>query len=288
MDIRKLQYFTAIVDEGSITGAAKRLHMSQPPLSTQMKLLEEELGVILFDRGSRNIQLTDAGKLLYNRAHAILELSEAAVQELKDFGNGLSGTLRLGMISSAATGTVCGWMKEFAEKYPRIIFEISEGNTYELLEQLKQGRIETTLVRTPFPMEGLECRFLEREPMIAVGSGHFFADVPGDEITVEQLVGKPLIIYRRWETIITGAFHEKGMEPDIFCKNEDARTTAIWADAGLGVGILPRSAVLRSWALDVQKKVIRNEKLYTQMAVARRKDRYVSGIAKQFVEEFGR
>ena len=74
MDIRKLQYFTAIVDEGSITGAAKRLHMSQPPLSTQMKLLEEELGVILFDRGSRNIQLTDAGKLLYNRAHAILEL----------------------------------------------------------------------------------------------------------------------------------------------------------------------------------------------------------------------
>ena len=120
MDIRKLQYFTAIVDEGSITGAAKRLHMSQPPLSTQMKLLEEELGVILFDRGSRNIQLTDAGKLLYNRAHAILELSEAAVQELKDFGNGLSGTLRLGMISSAATGTVCGWMKEFAEKYPAV------------------------------------------------------------------------------------------------------------------------------------------------------------------------
>ena len=112
--------------------------------------------------------------------------------------------------------------------------------------------------------------------------------MPGDEITVEQLAGKPLIIYRRWETIITGAFHEKGMEPDIFCKNEDARTTAIWADAGLGVGILPRSAVLRSWALDVQKKVIRNEKLYTQMAVARRKDRYVSGIAKQFVEEFGR
>lgn len=92
-----------------------------------MKLLEEELGVTLFDRGSRTIRLTDAGKLLYNRAQGILELSGATVRELKDFGNGLAGTLRLGLISSAGTGEIGRRMRRIflksiprcAMKYPR-------------------------------------------------------------------------------------------------------------------------------------------------------------------------
>ena len=147
MDIRQLQYFVRIADEGSITGAARSLHMSQPPLSMQMKLLEEELGVTLFDRGSRTIRLTDAGKLLYNRAQGILELSGATVRELKDFGNGLAGTLRLGLISSAGTGEIGRRMRRFSKKYPEVRYEISEGNTYELLEMLRQGRIEVALPR---------------------------------------------------------------------------------------------------------------------------------------------
>ncbi len=286
MDIRRLQYFVAVVEAGSITGAAKKLHMSQPPLSTQMKLLEEELDVILFDRGSRNIQLTDAGRILYNRAVGILEMSEAAVQELKEFGNGVQGALRLGMISSAGTADICERIKRFAERYPKVTFEICEGNTLQLLEQLRQGRIETTLVRTPFSADGLEYRIIQEEPMMAVGAEKYFAGEPEDVIRVAQLAGKPLIIYRRWEPIIAGAFHEAGVEPNIFCKNDDARTTAIWADAGLGIALLPQTAVLRSWTPGIVKKVIKSEMLYTRMAVACRKDHYISGIARRFMEEF--
>ena len=286
MDIRQLQYFVRIADEGSITGAARSLHMSQPPLSMQMKLLEEELGVTLFDRGSRTIRLTDAGKLLYNRAQGILELSGATVRELKDFGNGLAGTLRLGLISSAGTGEIGRRMRRFSKKYPEVRYEISEGNTYELLEMLRQGRIEVALARTPFPTEGLSCVYLEAEPMMAVGEASYFDGLPEREISIGQLTGKPLIIYRRWEPIILGAFHECGAEPEIFYKNDDARTTAIWADAGLGVGILPYTAALRGWSEGIVKKKLTDEKLNTRMAVVFRKDRYVSGIGRKFAEEF--
>lgn len=78
MELRQLSYFTTIVNEGNISQAAKKLNISQPPLSHQMKLLEAELGVTLFERGSRRIRLTPAGKTFYDRALAILDLSQAA------------------------------------------------------------------------------------------------------------------------------------------------------------------------------------------------------------------
>lgn len=81
MELRQLSYFTTIVNEGNISQAAKKLNISQPPLSHQMKLLEEELGVTLFERGSRRIRLTPAGKTFYDRALAILDLSQAARTE---------------------------------------------------------------------------------------------------------------------------------------------------------------------------------------------------------------
>ena len=121
---------------------------------------------------------------------------------------------------------------------------------------------------------------------MAVGDVSYFTDISADEIAIGQLVGKPLIIYRRWEPIILGAFHESDAEPDIFCKNDDARTTAIWADAGLGVGILPYTAALRGWSEGIVQKKLTDEKLNTRMAVVFRKDRYVSGIGRKFAEEF--
>ena len=103
---------------------------------------------------------------------------------------------------------------------------------------------------------------------------------------MSSLAQKPLILYRRWETIIGEAFRKEGILPQVFCKNDDARTTAIWTDAGLGVGIMPQTAVFRNWAPGIVKKVIQCESLYTQMAVVHRKSRYISNLAHRFVEEF--
>lgn len=100
MNIKQLQYFVTIVENGTITAAAKKLGISQPPLSAQMKLLEEELGVTLMERGGRQIRLTDAGRILYRRAVSIVELTDTTLKELTDFRTGISGVLRLGTVSS--------------------------------------------------------------------------------------------------------------------------------------------------------------------------------------------
>ena len=100
MDIRQLQYFTAVVENGTISEAARKLHISQPPLSTQIKALESECGVTLFERGARHITLTEAGRLLYRHAVQILSLEKAAEAEMQNLRTGKQGSIRIGLISS--------------------------------------------------------------------------------------------------------------------------------------------------------------------------------------------
>ena len=173
MDIKQLTYFIAIVEEGNITRASNKLHMAQPPLSNQLKLLEDELGTKLLERGARKVNLTDSGKILYNRAKHIVEITKATVTEIEEFCDGTQGTLRLGTISSSGTALLSSRVIEFNQKYPNIKFEIHEGNTYEVLEMINSGIIEVGIVRTPFNSQNLECLLLDSEPMVAVMSSDY-------------------------------------------------------------------------------------------------------------------
>ena len=136
MDLRQLEYFIAIADAGTFQAAARRLHMTQPPLSTQIRLLEEEVGTPLFLRGPRQVTLTGAGKLLYSRASTLLELQKNTVQELLDYTEGNKGVLRFGIASSANGELLTRMILPFSKKYPGIRFELTESNTYRLLELL--------------------------------------------------------------------------------------------------------------------------------------------------------
>lgn len=102
MDLRSLKYFVVVAQELNITRAAEKLNMSQPPLSNQIKALEEELGVTLFIRGKRHLQLTEAGSLLLRRANQVLELTDKTRQELREMQDGLSGTISIGMVEGRA------------------------------------------------------------------------------------------------------------------------------------------------------------------------------------------
>lgn len=286
MDIKQLSYFIAIAEEENISTAARKLHMAQPPLSHQLKLLEEELGVKLVERGARRIALTDAGRILYKRANNILELAQTTVKELDDFSNGLHGTLHLGTVSSSGAALLSNRMTNFARKYPKIRFEIHEGNTFELLELLNAGIIEIGIVRTPFQNECTECIFLEKEPMIAAGNPRFFGEYKSGSIPLISLKNKPLIIYRRFFSLIHSFCHSAGFEPNIFCLNDDARTTLMWANAGLGIAIVPKSAfkIMKSSKLVYQE--IEEAGMYTQIAAIWKKDTYLSFGAKNFLKEF--
>jgi DNA-binding transcriptional LysR family regulator len=286
MDIKQLKYFLTIVEEEQITGAAKKLHIAQPPLSQQLKLLEEELGIKLVERGSRKIRLTDAGQHLRNRAEQILKLTETTVKELKDLNEGIEGTLYMGAVSTSGALLVPERIKRFNEKYPGVNFEIWEGNTYRILEILNSGVIEIGIVRTPFDIENYGAKCLSVEPMTAVFTGNSYWEDGKSSIGMDELRNKPLIIYRRFEKLIFEVCREHGFEPRIICKNDDARTTLLWANSGMGVGIVPKSALKLIASVDLKYIEISEAKLQTQVAAIWVKDRYLSTPAKHFLEIF--
>lgn len=286
MDIRQLKYFLTIAEEEQITGAAKKLHIAQPPLSQQLKLLEEELGVRLVERGSRKIRLTEAGKLLRNRAEQILELNNAAIKELKDLNSGISGTLSIGTVSSSGASLLPERIHSFNKKYPGIDFEIWEGNTYRILEILNSGVIEIGIVRTPFNTDNLKCLFMQNEPMAAVYTEDLLFNDTSESILLNELKDKPIIIYRRFQNIILEACRNSGFDPHIICKADDARTALLWANSGIGTAIVPKSAVKLIGSPNLKYKTINEASLETQIAAIYVKDRYLSSAAMHFLESF--
>ncbi len=291
MDIKKLTYFAAIAEEGNITAAAKKLHMAQPPLSFQLKLLEEELGTKLVERGARQIRLTSAGEALYKRAVSVISFMNATELEIGNIAQGKEGTIHIGTVSSSGAALVRRRIIDFNRKYPRVNFEIHEGNTFELLQLLDAGKIEIGIIRTPFYAPNTECVYLNPEPMTAVIPKNLLKDVTGGKetgkILLKQLKYVPLIIYRRFEELILSCCSEYGFEPKIFCKNDDARTSLLWADAGLGVAVVPRSALGLNENKDRIYAEIDEERLFTQLAAVWRKDRYLSSVCSNFLKVFG-
>lgn len=189
MNSRQLYYFTVIAETGSFTAAAKKLGLSQPPLSKQIMMLEEDLGVRLLNRGARKAELTEAGAYLYSRARDILSMMDTAASELQNFPSSAKGILKLGTISSSGDYLADRVLPGFCRLHPNVRFEISEGNTYELLEKLKNGIIECAVVRTPFNTEGLHCVFGTEEPLTAVGVSSWFDALPDGSIRLTDLAG---------------------------------------------------------------------------------------------------
>ena len=286
MDTKQLLYFITVAEEGSFTLAAEKLGISQPSLSKHIIVLEKKLGIKLFERKKTRVLLTEAGKTLYNRAGNIVEMMEAAVSEVQKHIDTAQYCLRIGMISSCGSAVLKERMSRFMEKYPSARFDITEGNTYELLEKLKSGLIEAAVVRTPFSKDGLACYYGEKDPLVAVGTAKWFKDVGENAISIEQLAQKPIIYYRRFENLIFSAFDSEGKSPAVFCRNEDARTSLMWAQAGLGIAIVPNSIAEFLYNDGICIRRLDALEMDTRIAAVYRKDARVPDIVKYFSSLF--
>ena len=146
MDLRTLQYFVVVAEELNITKAAEKLHMSQPPLSAQIKKLELELNTELFIRGKRQLDLTESGELLYRRAKEILRMVEKTKTEILSLSDGMRGTISIGLVEGIAPDIAAEWCSGFIERYPHIRFRILDGSTDDLLEKLRSGIISLAVI----------------------------------------------------------------------------------------------------------------------------------------------
>jgi DNA-binding transcriptional LysR family regulator len=238
MELLQLKYYVAVVQEGSISQAAKALEMTQPPVSMQVRLLERELGCTLFERGSRSITLTEEGKLFYEQALRILNMSKSAALAVANCHNATTGTLRAGIVSSLIDLTVDRWFTGFAALHPQVNYELTEGTTYELLDKLQNRLLDLALVRTPFSSRGFTCINLAPEDMYIIGKKKWLEGLPV-RVKPSQAAALPLLVYRRWSKVLDSAFAAQGCKPRLLCVTDDARTCLSWARSGLGVAVVP-------------------------------------------------
>ena len=234
MEIRQLEYFRAIVDAGTISAAARNLHMTQPPLSYQIRQLENELNVKLFDRTSKGVTLTEAGKLLYDRSGNLLEYARST--ELEVSKTGKKRILRIGL-TPTTVDTIMPYISQFSKKNPDVNFEVHDGITYSLYQYLLDGIIDISVARTPLRLDEVSYMELCSEPMIAVSAPENTAS----SLKLADLLHRPLILYRRYEELIMNTFHAQNMNPDIFCVCDDPRGAMLWAKEDLATAIFPQS-----------------------------------------------
>lgn len=266
MDLRTLQYFVTIVEEKTITAAAEKLHMTQPPLTMQLHALERELGCSLFRREGRGLKLTDAGRQMYRRATEILNMCANAKQEMTEYRLGARGVLRIGVISSVQGTVFSEWMAAYHNRYPNIQISVVGGNTYQLLERLTNHELDLAVTRTPFAADGLDVSYLQQEEIFAVGHKRFFQNT-GTVLSLEALSHPPLIIYRRWQHVIEAAFEHKGLTPNIYCINDDAPMTLALSLRGLGVGLMHQSALPTVLPPDMSALPLPEKTLLSQIAL---------------------
>ena len=146
MDFRIMQYYLAVTREGNISAAADALHVSQPALSRQMKDLEKELGVTLFERGQRRITLTEEGMVLRKRAEEMIQLMELTEAEISHVKNNIAGDVRIGAGESQVFHYISRTAGRIRENYPDIRFHIASGDTRDLMEELDNGLIDFALI----------------------------------------------------------------------------------------------------------------------------------------------
>ena len=243
MEIKQLEYFCTIVDTGTISAAARILHMTQPPLSYQIKMLEDELQVSLFVRGSKKITLTKAGKALYEYANKILLMTDIAKREIVKASQ--SKTLHIGMTPSTVS-MMSEYLNQFSKLYPNIHFDIHEGSTFTLKEQLENHQMDLTTLRTPVALNGFQTYSLAKEKLLVMAREDSYFLKDKSFLKLHELCNQPLILSHRYRQYTLSAFEKAGLTCDIHCACEDARTAMTLAEKGLGLAILPASMLKMS------------------------------------------
>jgi DNA-binding transcriptional LysR family regulator len=219
--------------------------MSQPPLSTQIRNLEEDLGVQLFIRGKRRLQLTEAGLLLQRQSRQILALAEKTRGDLTTLEHSLSGVLNIGIVEGRAPYLASRLIRGFREEYPLVRYHLWNGNSDGVLEQLDRGLVDVAIIARPYDRERLEGIPVGAEPWVAILSReHPLAKETEGTIPLERLVGEPLIVPSRRSRVeaIRRWFAGIGAEPLLLVETANYLDAVALAEQNVGISIFPQTS----------------------------------------------
>jgi DNA-binding transcriptional LysR family regulator len=246
MELRQLRYFVAVAEEGHFGRAAQRLHMSQPPLSMQIKGLEAELGVELLNRSTRQVRLTDAGRAFLEKARTILGAMKEAQDAARGAEHGTQGRLRVGFISSATLSLLPPSIRLFREQFGGVELELKELTSAQQVDALYADEIEVGLVRLPMRAPGIRIEpVLEERLVVALPSGHVLEK--RDRVPLEAIADLPLVFFTRqlipgFHAQIVELFQRVGAFPKVAQHAVHLQTIVGLVASGIGIAILPGSA----------------------------------------------
>lgn len=251
MEIRQLNYFIAVAEERHFGRAAKRLHMAQPPLSQQIRQLEDNLGVRLLDRTTRRVDLTAAGQVLLDRGRRIINEIEALKADVHQVGQGATGVLRVGFSGSATYGVMPRVARRAKESMPGLSLALhGEMLTPAMEEGLRGHALDAALLRPPVAAPDVDHRVVAREPLVVAlpSDSALAADRP---VAVHELQDQEFIVYPPDSVLYRTAAdlcRQAGFQPRIAQVAGETSTLLSFVAAGGGVAVVP--AGVRAFQLE--------------------------------------
>jgi len=245
MELRHLRYFVAVAEELHFGRAAERLHMTQQPLSQQIRQLETELGVLLFHRTKRQVQLTEPGKAFLGEARQILQKADQAVEMVRQVAQGESGRLKVGFSGFATYSILPKVLRVFRECFPRVELELEEMTTSVQVQALQDQQIHLGMMIPPVPDATLNLEPILREPFVVIlPETHSLATQL--ELTLLDLANESFILVSRhlepgyYDQCIS-LFQKAGFSPKVIQKASQKQTILGLVSAGMGVSLAPAS-----------------------------------------------
>lgn len=245
IELRHLRYFIAVAEELHFGRAAERLHMAQPPLSQQIRQLEEYLGFQLFYRTKRSVQITEAGQAFLEESRKLLKQLDQAIETGRQVSRGEKGQIVIGFVSSAAYNVLPVILRAFRSQIPQVRLELHEMPTNEQLNWLREGRIDIGFLRPPIEDKTLQVRTIVREPMVvALPESHAF--IEHKQIKLSSLAKEAFVLFprplspRAYDQIIS-LCQQAGFSPNVVQEAMQMQTIVSLVAGGIGIAIVPVS-----------------------------------------------
>lgn len=246
MELRDLRYFIAVAEELHFGHAATRLSITQPSLSKAIQRLENQLGVRLFYRSKRKVELTSAGSTFLEGARRIVAEAGSASRMAHLAGSGQVGSLRVGFVSSATFTILPALLREFRQIYPLVVLEFHELTTSAQMHAFRSGHIDVGLVRPPVWEESLEQRIIFDERLIIALPPNHPLSKDRDVLDLKSLAFEPFVLFSRDITpgfydALIGSCHDAGFDPRIVHECNSFVSAIALVAGGVGVSLIPRS-----------------------------------------------
>lgn len=259
MNFRQLEYFVAVAEAKSISKASRALHVAQPPISRQIAMLEDELGVCLFLRNNKGVELTEAGQCLFQQSEQMFQNLRIMADSVRDVDAGLRGQVKLGVIYSALP-VAMEHLKEYHQAYPQVELYIRMGSPNDLIDDLNVGKLHALYLRSQSEeVTGLREKILGEDSLELVMNAQTDPAPGVDVIPIKALEGVPMCLLRSddlwgYSNNLRNECQRAGFSPDVVCQCYDTPMAMQMVQAGFGVSYLPRSVI----------KTVPNSGVYTK------------------------